>query len=179
MFLNRISILIIITIVGSAILSGPAHAQVRDVLAVVNGVPITAAEVDAKLGASLAKLQEQIYTMQRAQLDAMIEERLLSAEAAKRGITLDALTQAEINTKIQPVTTADASAFYETNKARLQGGTFAALQEQIKTHLTSQRLTARRQEFVAALRGNAVVSVLLDTLFPYTTLFRSNRKSVV
>jgi protein-disulfide isomerase len=154
-------------LVVSAALSGAAQAQERDVLAVVNGVPITAAEVDAKLGASLAKLQEQIYTLQRAQLDAMIEERLLSAEAAKRGITLDALTQAEINARIQPVTTADASVFYEANKARLQGGTFAALQEQIKTHLTSQRLTARRQEFVASLRGNAVVSVLLEAPEPF------------
>lgn len=144
-----------------------ARAQVRDVLAVVNGIPITAAEVDAKLGASLAKLQEQIYTMQRAQLETMVEERLLSGEAAKRGITLDALTQAEINTRIQPVTTADASAFYEANKARLQGGTFAALQEQIKTHLTSQRLTTRRQEFVVSLREKAAISMFLEAPEPF------------
>jgi protein-disulfide isomerase len=145
----------------------PAQAQARDVLAVVNGVSITAAEVDAKLGASLAKLQEQIYTMQRAQLDALIDEQLLSAEAATRKITLDALTQTEITARIQPVTTADASAFYEANKARLQGGTFTTLQEQIKTHITSQRLTARRQEFVATLREKAAVKMLLVAPEPF------------
>jgi protein-disulfide isomerase len=144
-----------------------ARAQARDVLAVVNGAPITAAEVDAKLGASLAKLQEQIYTLQRAQLDTLIDEKLLAAEAAKRRVTLEALTQAEINARIEPVTTADASAFFEANKARLQGGTFSTLEEQIKTHLTSQRLTARRKEFVTTLRDTASVTTFLEAPEPF------------
>jgi protein-disulfide isomerase len=166
-FLNRFSIAMIMALGLPAAFSSAAQAQTRDVLAVVNGAPIRAAEVDAKLGASLAKLQEQVYTMQRAQLESMVDEQLLSGEAAKRGITLDALTQAEINTRIEPVTTADASAFYEANKARLQGGTFAALQEQIKTHLTSQRLTARRQQFVASLREKATITMFLEAPEPF------------
>ena len=167
MFLKGMSITIGAALVLSFTMPQPADAQAPDLLAVVNGAPITAAEVDAKLGASLAKLQEQIYTMQRAQLDTLIEEKLLAAEAAKRKVTLDALTQAEINARIQPVTTADASTFFEANKARLQGGTFATLEEQIKTHLTSQRLTARRKEFVATLRDTATVTTYLEAPEPF------------
>jgi protein-disulfide isomerase len=166
-FLNRFWIAVNVAAAIFMALPGLARAQARDVLAVVNGAPITAAEVDAKLGASLAKLQEQIYTMQQAQLETMIEERLLSDEAAKRGITLDALTQAEINTRIEPVSTADASAFYEANRAKLQGGAFAALQEQIKTYLTSQRLTTKRQEFVATLREKAAIRTFLEAPEPF------------
>jgi protein-disulfide isomerase len=166
-FENRVSIPLSMALVLSAALSGPTQAQVPDVLAVVDGAPITAAEVAAKGGAPLAKLQEQIYTMQRAQLESLVDERLLSREAAKRGITLDALTQAEITTRVEPVTTADASAFYEANKERLQGGTFAALQPQIKTHLTSQRLTTRRREFVASLREKAAISMFLEAPEPF------------
>jgi protein-disulfide isomerase len=144
-----------------------ARGQARDVLAVVDGVSITTAQVDEQLAASLAKLHEQIYSQRRAQLDSLIDEQLLKREAERRRLTPDALVDAEITARAQPVTTADAAAFYETNKAKLQGGTFAALQDQIKTYLTSQRLTARRQEFLAALRQKATVNVLLEAPAPY------------
>ena len=65
-------------------------------LAVVNGAPITADEIDTAIGAPLRKLQEQIYRLRRQKLEAMITDRLLADEAARRGVTLPALLDAEV-----------------------------------------------------------------------------------
>ena len=167
MRVNRIGTTIGVMLLSSLALSGDAAAQARDVLAVVNGAPITSAEVDAKLGASLAKLQEQIHSLQQAQLNSLIEEQLLKSEAERRGIAADVLTETEIHSRIQPVTTSDASAFFETNKAKLQGAEFPAIEQQIKTYLTAQRVTARRRDFVASLREKATINVFLEAPAPF------------
>ena len=52
-----------IAVLASAAAAHGASAQNADVLAVVNGKPITVAEVDTKAGAPLAKLNEQLYSI--------------------------------------------------------------------------------------------------------------------
>src|SRR5436190_13536878 len=102
------------------------HAQERSPqpdarAARVNGVTILAEDVDAKLGNNLAALQEQIYALRQKQLEAMIDQALLEAEAAKRRVTLAALVQAEITSRVTPATVDDAAKFYAENKTRIQG----------------------------------------------------------
>ena len=55
-----------------------------DALAAVDGEPITTDEIAKLIGAPLGKLEEQIYTLKRRALDALIAEKLLAKEAAKR-----------------------------------------------------------------------------------------------
>jgi protein-disulfide isomerase len=167
MRVNRTAIAPKLLFVSMLALPSGAAAQTGGVLAVVNGVPITAAEVDAKLGASLTTLQEQIYELQQGQLDTLIEEQLLQQEAKRRGITTDALVETEIRSRVEEATTADASAFYEANKAKLPGVDFAGIEQQIKTYLTAQRASVRRQEFVASLRAAARVDTYLEPPPPF------------
>jgi len=138
-----------------------AYAQnAAGVAAEVNGSPILAADVDAKLGATLGKLQEQIFTVRQKQLDVLIDQKLLENEAAKRGVTIAALIQSEMTAKITPPTAEEVAKFYEDNKAGLTGD-FKTLEDQIKTYLSAQRLKTRQQEFLASLRSNAKINVLL------------------
>jgi protein-disulfide isomerase len=129
-------------------------------VAEVNGKTILAADVDAKLGISLSKLQDQIYALRQKQIETMIDQQLLEDEAARRKVTISSLVQSEITSRVTPVTDADAVAFYQENKAKLQGEP-KALEEQIKKFLTSQRAQARHQEFVKSLRSSAQINVLL------------------
>ena len=85
------SFIIVIGLVAAA--SSAAGQGAPERAAQVNGVPITAAEVDAKLGNNLAKLQEQIYSLRQKQLDSMIDQTLLEAEAARRGTTVAAVVE--------------------------------------------------------------------------------------
>jgi protein-disulfide isomerase len=129
--------------------------------AAVNGSPIMAADVDAKLGNSLAKLQDEMFRLRQKQLDVMIDQKLLEDEAAKRGVTIAALVQSEITSRAEQPTQEEVAKFYDENKAKLQGE-LTTLQDQIKNFLTAQRIQTRQQEFLKSLRAAAKIEVFLN-----------------
>ena len=129
-------------------------------LAELDGEAITAEEVEKAIAAQLSKLEEQIYDLKRHQVEALITERLLAREAAKRGITVPALLDAEVTTKVALVTEQEIETFYQANKARLKGNE-ATVREQIRAHLQKQKLAEQRGAFVQSLRSQANVVVHL------------------
>ena len=72
-------------------------------LAEVNGETITAAEIEQALGAQVRRLEQQVYEMKRQRLEAVIGERLLALEAARQGLAVQALLDAEVTAKAEPV----------------------------------------------------------------------------
>src|SRR6185503_12745965 len=101
-----------------------------------------------------------IFSARQQQLDALIDQKLLEDAAAKRGMTIAAMVQAEITGRVSSPTAEEVAKFYEDNKASLTGE-FKTLEEQIKNYLSAQRLKARQQEFLKSLRAAAKVNVLL------------------
>ena len=101
--------------------------------------------------------------MKRQKLEAMIGERLLEQEAAKRGVSVRAVLDAEVTTKVGLVTEQEIEAFYQANKARLQGDE-TCLREQIRAQLQSQKLAAQRQAFLQSIRSQGNVVVHLKAL---------------
>jgi protein-disulfide isomerase len=145
-----------------AVAQTPAKAEP---LAVVNGEAISAEEVEGALAAQLTQLQEQVYTLKRQKLDALIAEKLLAKEAARRGVSVPALLDAEVTSKIALVTEQEIAAFYQANKARLKGEE-ATLRPQIRAHLQNQKLSAQRETFLQSLRSQASVVVRLTPPAP-------------
>jgi protein-disulfide isomerase len=137
-----------------------ARAQDLSKAAEVNGSAIMAADVDAKLGNNLATLQQQIYSLRQKQLDSMIDQKLLEAESAKRGVTIAALVQTEVTSHVALATSEEAEKFFKDNSANLKGD-FNTLEVQIKNYLTAQRLQTREQEYLKSLRAAAKVDVFL------------------
>jgi len=129
-------------------------------LAEVNGIAITSEEVDKPLAPQLNKLEEQIYNLKRQRIDALINERLLAEEAKKRSISVPALMDAEVTSKVGLVTEQEIENFYQANKARYPGEESAA-REQIRSFLQNQKLQARREAFLQSLRAGAKVVVNL------------------
>jgi protein-disulfide isomerase len=134
--------------------------EVTGKAAEVNGVPILTADVDDKISGELAKLQEQVYALRKKQLDSMIDQKLIEVEAAKRGVTIAALVESEITSRVSPVTAEEVNKFFEDNKARLQGD-LKTLEPQIKNFLAAQRLQSRQLDFIRSLRTAAKVDVFL------------------
>ena len=138
-----------------------ARAQGIGKAAEVNGAAISTAEVDAKLGNSIAQLQEQIFTLRRKQLDMMIDQKLLEDESAKRGRSIAAVVQAEVTSRVTPATSGEAAKFFSDNSDKLKGD-FKTLEEQIRNFLTAQRTQKRQQEFLKSLREAATIEVFLS-----------------
>jgi protein-disulfide isomerase len=128
-----------------------------EAVAEVDGVPITNEQVEKALGTNLSNLQEQIYSMKRQALDALVSERLLANEAARRKITVTALIDAEVTSKVGLVTEGEIEKYYEGNKARLKGD-LEQSREQIRTGLQNQKIQAQRNTFIQALKSTANVT---------------------
>jgi protein-disulfide isomerase/DNA-directed RNA polymerase subunit F len=129
-------------------------------LAEVEGETITSSEVEKILGARLAKLEEQLYAMKQQALDALIGERLLAQESAKRNISVQALLDSEVTAKVAPVTESEIETIYQKNKSRLKGEE-ATLRDQIRVYLQNQNRATRREAFLQSLRSQAKVVVHL------------------
>ena len=144
-------------------LGGGAAAQQSksEVLAEVDGKPITDAEVEQALGRQLQSLQEQIYSMKRDKVRAMIAERLLAEEAAKRAISVPDLLNTEVTSKLPETTEQDVDKFYQQNRNRLQGKDEAAARPQARAMLRAEQAAKAREAYVETLRGRAKVVVYL------------------
>jgi hypothetical protein len=90
---------------------------------------ITAEAVDKALAAPAAKLHERIYHLRRQKGKALITEKLLIQEAAKRGVSVQTLLDTEVIAQVGLVSEPEIEAFYQANNARLQGDE-AAIREQ-------------------------------------------------
>jgi protein-disulfide isomerase len=138
-----------------------ADAGKNEPLAEVNGEVITAKDLEGALGARLSKLEEQIYDLKSRELDSLIARRLLSQEAARRGISVPALLDAEVTAKVGLVSEKEIEDFYQANKARMRGDE-TEVRQKIRAFLQQQKLTARREAFVESLRSQGKVVVRLQ-----------------
>jgi protein-disulfide isomerase len=132
-----------------------------DTVANVDGVPITNEQVEKALGMNLSRLQEQIYSLKRQALEALIAERVLANEAAKRKITPTALLDAEVTSKVSLVTEGEIEKQYEATKGQLKGQTLDQAREQIRASMQNLKLQTARTAFIEALKAKAKVAIHL------------------
>jgi protein-disulfide isomerase len=135
-------------------------AQAPKPLAEVNGEVIGADEVEKPLAVQLGKLQEQIYTLKRQRVESIVRQKLLEQEAARRGLTVPKLLDADVNAKVGLVSEEEVEKFYQANKARL-GADETAAREQARNQLQNSKLSTAREAFIRALRDKAKVAIHL------------------
>lgn len=156
---------LLITGVGTPLRAQDAKVRAESVsapAAMVNGRAISQAELDTKAQGRLLPLQTQEYSLKRQVLDDAIDQILLEQEAARRGVSVGKLLQAEIDAKVKPVTAEQAQAIYESNKDRYNGKAESEALAQSESGLRQVRTNLRRSEFLKQLRDRAAVSIYLD-----------------
>jgi protein-disulfide isomerase len=139
----------------------PSVAGASSVLATVNGAPITEEDVRKSAGLEISRLEEQIYQLRKQQVDVLVARRLLEAEAARRGQSVEALEQSEITAKAGAPTEPEIDAFIEANRARIRGDV-TQLRPQIREFLQQQKTDARRTALVDGLRASAKIDIRLE-----------------
>jgi protein-disulfide isomerase len=156
------SIVLTALVVAMAAVAAAQGTQNAKPLAEVNGQPITEAEIDKAIAGQLAKLNEQIYNLRQQRLEAVIRERLLAQEAARRGITVQKLLDAEVTSKVKLVTEDEVEQFYQANKSLFGSGDEMEIRDQIRGRLQSQKVSTQRDAFVQSLRKNGKVVINLE-----------------
>src|SRR5438477_8317495 len=97
------------------------EVQRPETLAVVNGVKISAADVDAAAAEDLAQVRSQADDARGKTLQNLIDIKLLDQEAKRRGISRVKLVQSEVYEKVPDPTDDEVRAFYDRNRASIQG----------------------------------------------------------
>jgi protein-disulfide isomerase len=148
----------------AAKMDAEASAGSSQVLAVVNGKPITEADVRANAAAQFKALdrdfQQKTHELLENGLEQVVEDRLLEAEAAAGKTTKEALLA---GIKPAPVTDADVDAFYEQNKAQIQRPK-EQIAPQIKAYLEQQGQQKARADYFNKLEDKYKVEKKLEPL---------------
>ncbi|MCD6059951.1 MAG: oxidoreductase [Moraxellaceae bacterium] len=119
-------------------------AAVRDtVLATVDGSPVTEAEVREAIGMPLYRLELQAFELRQQKLHELLTQRLLAAEAARRGITVPQLLAQEM-ARLAALRDADAA------QAGPEGSSAARIPTAAEQHVAARdsllgMLTARHK----------------------------------
>jgi predicted DsbA family dithiol-disulfide isomerase len=124
-------------------------------------VPVTPGDLDAFAKDRLTRLRNEEYTIRRQALDDYIARLLIENEAARRGVTVAALTQTEIDAKVAPITEDQKRAVYESSRSRFGSVSENQALAQIEANLKQGRLAEARRQFVGELRARAGVKILL------------------
>jgi len=147
----------------------PARTQAAtDVVATVGNVSITLADVDQKAMQQPAnefgttKLMLAIYEARRNAIEEIAGEKLIDMEAKTRGTTSAALIDQEITSKIQTVTDADVTAWYNANQSRVQGASIEQVRAPIRNLLIQQRSAVAYQSYVEQLKTKTPVRISLE-----------------
>src|SRR5690242_6837199 len=133
-------------------------------LAIVNGVTISARDIEKATGESVRNLQRQVVDARKRELDLMINSKLLDLEAKKRGVSTTKLLEKEVIAKVIAPTPAEVRAFYDQNKTRIDSE-FDSVKDEILGYLTDERQRNEAKNFADGLRAasNTTVKVAQAT----------------
>ncbi|MCC6642207.1 MAG: thioredoxin domain-containing protein [Deltaproteobacteria bacterium] len=144
----------------------PVAAADTEVVAEIDGKPVTAGELDAWIREDLYqrevanKGKTELFELRSEALDRMIDENLLAAEAGRRKLSVDDLLASEAKTSDE-ISDEAVKAFYEQNKARMGGATLEQIGPRIRRFLEERQSADAREQYVRSLRDKAGVSVRL------------------
>jgi protein-disulfide isomerase len=129
-------------------------------IAEVNDRAILASDLQKYAGRELSAQRDNLYKLEKQKLEEYITAFLLTQEAKKRRVSVEAVLDQEVNSKILPVGDDEIGVFYKLNKARIAVDLDKA-REQIRGYLHNQKIQAQKALFLKSLRSNAKVVTYL------------------
>ena len=162
----------LVTFALLAMVSAAAAQSGSKTLAIVNGESVTEQQVTEAAAADLAKLEanrpqsEPAYAREKLQimwkvLDALVEDKLVAAEAASLNMTKGELISVEIESNVPTPSPEEVDAFYEANKAQIPFQKAEAL-PQVRRYLIDQSRVRLRQSLIQRLKQQYKVTTYLD-----------------
>jgi len=147
---------------AAATTSAPAAAGDSHAAATVGGDVITMEELDRAASNQLAKIRQQEFQVRNDVLSSMIQQKLVSREAAARKVSEADLIKAEVDSKAAAPTQDEISQYYEKMKSRMGGKSLDEVKGDIEKALRVQKGNERRAQFFNELSAKNEVKILLD-----------------
>ena len=148
---------------GCAVCASQAlgQAKQKEPLAVVAGQPIYDDDLLPFVQAQVFQLRVQEYEVKSKALENLVNQKLLEAEAKKKGIPTEKVLAQEVDAKVPEPTEAELQALYIVQKEQLRKS-FDELRAQLQQLLKRAKLQQARQDYYTRLREQAAVSIFLQ-----------------
>jgi protein-disulfide isomerase len=148
---------------ASAAASSPAELSPDTVVATIGSEKITAAQLDESIKTQLQALEKQKFQLRKQGLDKLVMDKLIKAEATKKGMTPEQYVKAEIEDKVPPPSDQQVQDFFSQNKARLPPDSkLDTYKPQIVNYLSQTQRQQRAQSVYDQLRKENKVAVKLS-----------------
>jgi protein-disulfide isomerase len=132
-----------------------------EVVARVGARAITAAELEEVAARRLIEVKSREHELKRQALEDLVDRELLRQEAARRGVTVTALLELEVEAKAPSAGPWDVAAYRDANKAAFEGKSDAQANEDAARRVRQDRLAQRRFGYLAALRARIPSPIFL------------------
>jgi protein-disulfide isomerase len=132
-----------------------------DHLAIVDGEPVTAADVETRASGQLAELRAHEARIREEALNDLIDEKLLVKAAAAKGQSLQDYIRVEIDEKVS-VSEEEKRATFEQYRSELSGMPEPDAMARVEQAIAQQKAQQLRQDIVARLRTGASIRMLIE-----------------
>jgi protein-disulfide isomerase len=140
-------------VIAQAKLSPPAIARVGE-------QAIYDEDLLPSIGAQLLQLKNQEYELRIKALDGVVNQRLLEDRANRKGLSVEALLEQEVDRNVPRPTADEIEVYYLAQKDRLNQP-IDEVRPQLEQSLTQARRQQARQNYISRLRQETSVSILL------------------
>jgi protein-disulfide isomerase len=158
---KRLIILVFLACASLGLDQNPVTTDASELLATVQGQPIYESDLAPTSQGQILSLHNQEYEIKRKALDEVIGKRLVEAAAKQQGITPEKLLQEQVDAKATEPTNSELQAYYLAIKNKVNRP-FDEIKEQIRSALKQSKIEQARQDYIAGLRNQAAVAVLMQ-----------------
>jgi len=137
------------------------HVNSDGLIATVGGQPIYEQDLLPKFAPKLLELRAQEYQMKSTALEELIGQRLLEAEAKKRGLSAEQLLEQEVESKVADPPDAEVEGYYLAIKNQVNQP-FQDVKPVLQKGVKSLHIQQARQDYLKSLRSGSEVVILLS-----------------
>ena len=131
-------------------------------VAVIGDKTITLQDLDAAAAGALSRVRQEEYDARRQTLETMVNDEVLTKEAAARKVKKEDVIKTEVTDKIADPPQSEIDSFYEQNKARFGAQTKEQLAPQIAAMLKNQKMGDAQRDYMKVLRKKYGAKTLLE-----------------
>ena len=130
----------------------------KDVVAIIDNVPITQTDLEQKQSAKLLKARDQYFVAERDALNQLIDDNLLDAQARKEHVSVEELLERHVDSQVKDPTEDQLQVYYEGLQTETP---YADARPKIVDTIHKLRADRARSEYLKSLRTAANVQFML------------------
>jgi protein-disulfide isomerase len=132
-----------------------SSSQTQKPVAVVDGQPIYEDQFPAEDQAQLQRMMVQVYAVRLRALHAVLDQKLVEAEAKKKGISTEELLRSEVISKVADPTDEQVKAYYGSRQGEMKEP-FDDVKGKIRQDLKDQEISKARVAYLQGLVQQAM-----------------------